>query len=322
MSLQTPNLLMVGLGTWGDTPPNSEQPPLSDGIHLRWAFKRELGFPWYGFYLFRRVHDPGTLSWLSEHTGRLPKGPWPSNSFDTPLGRVVSDKNLTLTDDFAPQGSVEFDLADRRFLGVVFPEAEPVRRIQTRIGFRQRAGDPPPVKSTISFTGRATGAGPNPRTENGVVFEARDSADRPRPNTFIRSVQTSSGTITGLGCKFKLQITLPQAATFVEVTLTGAGRRNSPDGSPTIEAFNEDGTRAELATMSDSTSRTPETLLLAGTAIKRVLIDERLVDTQQTDDQERLILNEITYGNASMSEIQLTAYASTTPARSTKIRGY
>ena len=52
---------MVGLGSAKDTPPNSEQPPLSDGIHLRWAFKRELGFPWHGFYLFRRVHDPGTL---------------------------------------------------------------------------------------------------------------------------------------------------------------------------------------------------------------------------------------------------------------------
>ena len=323
MSLQTPNLLMVGLGSWGDTPPNSEQPPLSDGIHLRWAFKRDLGFPWYGFYLFRRQHDPGTLSWLSEHTGKLPKGPWPSNSLDTPVGRVVSDKNLMLTDDFAAQGVVEFDLADRRFLAVVFPEAQPVRRIQTRIGFRQRAGDPPPVKSTISFTGRATGAGPNPRIENGVVFEARDSADRPRPNTFIRSVQTSSGTITGLGCKFKLNITLPQAAKFIEITLTGASRRNSLDGSPTIEAFNEDGTRAELAKMSDPSSRTPETLLLTGTTIKRVVIDERLVETpDQTDDQDRLILNEITYGNASISEIQLTAYASTTPVCSTKIRGY
>jgi hypothetical protein len=313
---------MVGLGSSGDVPPNAEQPALADGIHLRWAFKRELGFPWFGFYLFRRLHDPGTLSWLSQHTGQLPKGPWSSNSLDTPLGRVVSDKNLMLTDDFAPQGSVEFDLADRSFLDVVFPQAEPVRRIQMRIGFRQRAGDPPPTKTTVSFTGRTAGAGPNPRTENGVVFEARDSADRPRPNTFIRSIQTPTGTVTGLGCKFKLNITLPQAAKFVEVTLTGAGRRNSPDGSPTIEAINEDGTRAEIATMQDPSSRLPETFLLVGSAIKRVVIDERLVEVEQTDDQDRLILNEITFGNATISEIQLTAYASTTPVRSTKIRGY
>lgn len=323
MSLQTQNLLMVGLGSSGDAPPNAEQPALVDGIHLRWAFKRELGFPWFGFHLFRRLHDPGTLSWLSQHTGQLPPGPWSSSSLDTPLGRVVSDKNLMLTDDFAPQGTIEFDLANRRQFDVVFPQAEPVRRLQTRIGFRQRAGDPPPTKTTISFAGRATGSGPNPRTENGVVFEARDAADRPRPNTFIRSVQTPAGTVTGLGCKFKLSITLPQAAKYIEVTLTGAGRRNSPDGSPTIEAINEDGTRAEIAAMQDPSSRLPETFLLAGSAIKRVVIDEHLVDTvDQTDDQDRLILNEFSFGNATISEIELTAYASSTPVKSTKIRGY
>lgn len=314
---------MVGLGSAGDVPPNAEQPALVDGIHLRWAFKRELGFPWFGYYLFRRLHDPGTLSWLSQQTGSLPKGPWPSSSLDTPLGRIVSDQNLMLTDDFAPQGTIEFDLANRHSFDVVFPEAQPVRRIQTRIGFRQAPGDPPPTKTTISFAGRATGTGPNPRTENGVAFEARDTADRPRPNTFIRSIQTPTGTVTGLGCKFKLNITLPQAAKFVELTLTGAGRRNSPDGSPTIEAFNEDGTRAEIATMQDPSSRLPETFLLAGKAINRVVIDEQLVDVvSQTDDQDRLILNEFSFGNATISEIEITAYASTTPVKSTKIRGY
>ena len=313
---------MVGLGSAGDAPPNSEQPPLVDGIHLRWAFKRELGFPWFGFHLFRRTHDAGTLSWLSQHTGRLPKGPWSSNSIDTPLGRVVSDKNLVLTEDFPPPDLVEFDLADRRFLAVVFPEAEPVRRVVARIGFRSRPGDPPPTKTTITFKGRTPGAGPNSRTENGVVFEARDKIDRPRPNTFIRSIQTASGPETGLGCKFKLNITLPQPAKFVEVMLTGAGRRNAPDGSPTIEAFNQDGTRADIAAMRDPGSREQETFLLAGTAITRVLIDERLADIQQDDDQDRLILNEISFGNATISEVQVTAFAGTTPVRKTTVRGY
>ena len=282
---------MVGLGTAGDAPPNAEQPPLVDGIHLRWTFKRELGFPWFGFYLFRRVHATGTVSWLSQHTGKLPKGPLSSNTLETPLGRVVSDKNLVLREDFPPADAVEFDLADRSSLAVVFPEAEPVRHIEARIGFRSRPGDPPPTKSTITFTGRSTSAGPNPRTENGVIFEARDKTDRSRPNTFIRSVQTNSGAITGLGCKFKLNITLPQPSTFVEVTLTGAGRRNAPDATPTIEAFNQDGTRAGVAAMRDPRSREPETFLLVGTAITRVVIDERLAEGEKDDDQERVILN-------------------------------
>jgi hypothetical protein len=60
--MQTQDLLMVGLGVQEDEPPNQIQPPLKDGIHLRWAFKRVLGFPWHGYYLFRRNHRPGTFT--------------------------------------------------------------------------------------------------------------------------------------------------------------------------------------------------------------------------------------------------------------------
>jgi len=157
MALQTQNLTLVGLGSAKDTPPNAEQPPLIDGIHLRWAFKRELGFPWHGFYLFRRTHDAGTLSWLSQHTRNLPPGPFGSNSLDTPLGRVFSDKNFVLTENFPPPpAAVEFDLDNRSVLGMVFPDQQPVRRIDASIGFRSRPGDPPPTKTTISFRNRAT----------------------------------------------------------------------------------------------------------------------------------------------------------------------
>jgi hypothetical protein len=200
MALQTSNLMMVGLGTSKDTPPNSEQPPLVDAIHLRWAFKHELGFPWYGFYLFRRLHDAGTTSWLSQHTGQLPKGTWSSNTLQTPLGQISSDTNLVLTEDFPPPSAVEFDLSGRSYLRVTFPTQNPARRVETRLGFRTRAGDTPPTRNTVSFTGRSASRGPNPRTENGVIFEARDRTVRPGPNTLFRSVQTCSGSITGLGC--------------------------------------------------------------------------------------------------------------------------
>jgi hypothetical protein len=58
--LQTEDLVMGGLNVFGDQPPNTLQPRLDDGVHLRWVFRRDLGFPWYGFYLFRRPHFPGT----------------------------------------------------------------------------------------------------------------------------------------------------------------------------------------------------------------------------------------------------------------------
>jgi hypothetical protein len=51
---------MVALGIEGDAAPNPLQPaPLVDGVHLRWACAHELGFPWYGFHLFRREHQEG-----------------------------------------------------------------------------------------------------------------------------------------------------------------------------------------------------------------------------------------------------------------------
>jgi hypothetical protein len=316
---------MAGLGSAKDTPPNSEQPPLVDGIHLRWSFKRELGFPWHGFYLFRRVHDPGTLSWLSQHTGKLPKGPWSSNSLDMPLGRVFSDQNLFITEDFPPTDLVELDLANRNVLGVVFPQAEPVRRVDTRIGFRPRPGEPPPVMTKISFLGRPASSGKNPLQENGVTFETRDADDKtPRPNWFIRSIQTDSGTITGLGCKFRLHIKLPQPANFVEVMLTGAGRRNATDGAPTIEILNANGTRLDIVAMNDPGSRSPETFLLTGTGIAEVVIDERLSDiaVEQTDTQDRTILNEITFGNGVLTEVLVTAFNGTTPVREKRVLGY
>jgi hypothetical protein len=325
MALQTSNLTLVGHGSAKDVPPNSEQPPLFDGIHLRWAFKRELGFPWHGFYLFRRVHDPGTLSWLSQHIGGLPKGPWAGNSIDTPLGRVFSDQNLLLTEDFPPTSQVELDLANRNLLGMMFPEAKPVRRVDTCIGFRARPGDPPPVTTTVSFLKRSTDSGKNPLQENGVFFETREANDRdPRPNWSIRSIQTDSGPITGLGCKFRLHITLPQPATFVEVMLTGAGRRNAMDGAPTIEILDPNGTRLDIVAMDDPGSRNSETFLLTGNGIKEVVVDERLsdIEVEQLDSQDRVILNKITFGNGVISEVRMTAFNGTTPVREKRVRGY
>jgi len=317
MLLQTSNLMMVGLGSLRDSPPSSEQPPLTDAIHLRWAFKRELGFPWFGFYLFRRLHQRGNISWLSQHTGSLQKGTWTSTRLQTPFGEISSDAKLVLTDDFPPAGAVEFDLDNRGYLRVAFPES--VRYVETRMGFRLRPGEPPPVRKTVTFTGSKVSRGPNPRTEDGVVFETRDRGDRVRPNTFIRSLQTSSGTISGLGCKFRLNITLPQPATFVEVTLTGAARRDRPEGTPVIEVFNQDGTRADSASMRDPSSREPETFLLKGRSITRVVIDER---STEEDDQDRVLLNELTFGTAVVSEVRLTAFAQATPVRSEVLRGY
>lgn len=69
---------MIALGVVGNQA-NPNQPV--DGIHLRWGFRRELGFPWYGFYLFRRPAQPGRPSCLSSVSGGLKKGVWPDTKY-------------------------------------------------------------------------------------------------------------------------------------------------------------------------------------------------------------------------------------------------
>lgn len=159
MALQTQNLVMTGLGILGDSPPNAVQPPLVDGIHLRWAFKRELGFPWFGFYLFRRFHREGDPRCFSAATDDLQKGPWPSSVLDIPgYGRLSSDQNLNFTDDFDPPGPIEFDLDERDTLRFSFPPGEPARWVEVQLGFRAEAkievaallGDVPVVQGLAS----------------------------------------------------------------------------------------------------------------------------------------------------------------------------
>ncbi len=139
MALQTQNLVMVGLGILKDTPPNPVQPPLKDGIHLRWAFRRQLGFPWHGFYLFRRLHRDAPPICLSNAIGALQKGPLPSNQLNTPRGGISSDRALFLTNDFPASNIVEFDLAGRKSLRFTLPPGEAAYQVELRIGFRDKA---------------------------------------------------------------------------------------------------------------------------------------------------------------------------------------
>ncbi|MGH8067487.1 MAG: hypothetical protein ACRERE_20085 [Candidatus Entotheonellia bacterium] len=140
MALQTQDLIMVGLSVRGDRPPIRLQPPLVDGIHLRWSCRRGFGFPWYGFYLFRRHRLLGDPICLSRETLNLSVTSRLDVQLNTPVGRVSSDVILRLTNDFPTTpagGQVEFDLDGRQYLRFTLPPGELARRVEVRIGFRQ-----------------------------------------------------------------------------------------------------------------------------------------------------------------------------------------
>jgi len=142
MSLQTQNLVMTGLGILNDVPPNAIRPGIADGVHLRWAFKPERGFPWYGYYLYRRRHRAENPQCLGPQWNSLALGPLAGRHMHFPFGCIDSNANLRLTDDFpAPggDGKAEFDLRNRRHLNFLFNPSHLARRVNATIGFRDRA---------------------------------------------------------------------------------------------------------------------------------------------------------------------------------------
>lgn len=185
MPLQGRNLVIVGLGSVGDAPPNHVQPPLADGIHLRWAFDPELGFPPYGFYVFRRPHKDAAPRCLSKMklTRNLTPESSPGSEFDIPtLGRVSSDGSIALTEDFAPSGSVEFDLEGREYLRVTLARENLAYRIDLRIGFRQDA-----QIRVSAFAGDTTSAQVTVWGQAGDIKSARLESDA------ISDVELSGG---------------------------------------------------------------------------------------------------------------------------------
>ena len=142
MPLQTQDLTMAGLGLEKDAPPNALQPPLVPGVHLRWAFPPARGFPWYGFYLFRRPSVRGELVCLALAGRDLRPGPLAAPTLSLPSGQIESDRPLVLTDDFPPprgDGVVEFDLEARGYLRFILPPGAPALRAEASVGFRRDA---------------------------------------------------------------------------------------------------------------------------------------------------------------------------------------
>jgi hypothetical protein len=129
---------MVGLSIRGYVPPNTIQPQkLVDGIYLRWASERDVGFPWYGYYLFRRNHDSGDLIKTKLDIPGFAPG---TAVVYTPQGPVSSDEPLVMTSDFPPVAR-ELDLANRTYLRFTpwVPGTHvslPVSEFDLSIGFR------------------------------------------------------------------------------------------------------------------------------------------------------------------------------------------
>src|SRR5512140_3813982 len=178
MAFQTRNLWLVALGIEGDAPPSSLQPPLPDGMHLRWTFDPAKGFPWFGYYLFRRPSaqkgDPICLSryWVQQHPGTVG-----ATQIAVGIGEVSSDQPLTFTEEFPPPGVVEVDLHHRSYVRYDATAGAPVRWAEATIGFTREAGG----EDCLDFRRDKPATVDNPLRRQGVQLTVFDEPGKPRP---------------------------------------------------------------------------------------------------------------------------------------------
>jgi hypothetical protein len=175
---------MVGLGTLQDSPVNSLQPKLVDAVHLRWAFRPELGFPWHGFYLFRRNSKQGKGQCLSRRVESLDPGPMSVTAWTSGIGSVSSDRLLVLRDDFPPSNRVEFDLDSREYLE--FLPHQLAHAVDIQIGFRK--GDAKHSRC-LPFTEMRAEALPNPYARLGVLLETYDRKKKSNPGNQVVQIK-------------------------------------------------------------------------------------------------------------------------------------
>ena len=137
MPLQRRSLVLSALTVVNNVPPNKIQGRLPDGIHLRWSFAREQGFPWFGYYLFRRSSSSADRVLQRVDFDALPPAGASGTVITTPAGELSSDAPIALTQDFPPPGRPELDLDGRGYLR--FVPADLASLVRVDIGFRQDA---------------------------------------------------------------------------------------------------------------------------------------------------------------------------------------
>lgn len=81
MKTQTDDLVLIAIGVGEHQESLWDDRRMEPGIHLRWAFRTELGFPLGGFDLYRREHPPGDPDKFkfSDPIGKSYSSPWNPN---------------------------------------------------------------------------------------------------------------------------------------------------------------------------------------------------------------------------------------------------
>ena len=314
MPIQTENLVMLALGIMDDFPPNSLQPPLKDGVHLRWAFDRERGFPWHGYFLFRRIHQGGRPLCLGP---RFRKEVKPGRSLGLqmvlPEGTFSSDRPLAFTESFLPAAQPEFDLRKRRHLRFELPATETAREFHAKIGFLGDGEKPltETIKQCAEFNPREAGSVPNPYLRSKFEFESQDIRGRRTGENRIEIL----GNAPGLLCTGILQIKLPAASVSVELTILVSGSR---DGAlaEVLALDSDEKAVIDKAVISGETDKL-QTITLSGKSISSI----RIAGSEKGFHLRRVCYTTETVKPPKPGDITLRGFHGQVPVATTKLSG-
>lgn len=295
MPLQSNDLVMVALGVRRDVPPIPEQQPaLVDGIHLRWAFPRAKGFPWHGYYIFRRPHElRGKQRCIGAELSRFPVGSLGRSSLDVSIGRLRSDTDLVVTGDFIPQGAGELDLAERSWLNLELARTDLAHRVDLKIGFR---GEDDRKPTCIDLSTIGPGNVLNPLHFNGFDFILAPS--RRKPPKFLslfEGVAQPRSIPGGIDLSGEMEVRFRESTQVGEITATLF------DGTCTIQAIKDDGTIVATARFRRPNDSQPQRL--------RIVADTKFSRCRIVVRGGRLAIHRFCYARPSQGEVRIDVAA-------------
>jgi len=187
MALQSDDLVALGFGLTADQPPPPGlQPRLGDGIHLRYAPSFTKGPPWYGLFLFRRLHQEKITACLARQLAERKPLTTASPSYAFSDVTFQSTQNIVFIDEFPAPGTAEIVLPVQGPLNAQFAQA-PVNRVTAKIGFRGTKMPEGRVCGTAQFLTRGEGNVQNPLVDSGVTFVAYAASEADTALAFGKS---------------------------------------------------------------------------------------------------------------------------------------
>jgi hypothetical protein len=247
---------MVGLGIRGDVPPVADQPPLVDGVHLRWTTSRARAFPWHGFFLFRRPSRKEDRQTCVAPQGQVRD----QTEITLGDGQLTSPVPLIYTSNFPTPGVNGIDLRSRPYVRFDRPIERPMHRLRVRIAF----GEARNVRRCIDFS-----AMPElvnlPLTRDGVEL----AAIGPRADVARAAVASAKqrGEWPTLVFDGPLEVRLPVPSGVVEIDLVGAGAQITVNG---LDAAGQQSAQQNAVVAAGQT----QTFRIAGRELSRIRIQQ------------------------------------------------